>query len=164
MDKDDFDKFVKDTLKLLTGTSAAEVSESLDNAKTSSPIAREEMALLCVTAAVGVRKNIDDLDKDIIEDITSEDIKPFRIGTRYNFGKLCCAGHMILEVANGPEVKPIQDAMIRRIGAKSVFSMLMVPASVSQTRGKILSENKAKWGNFDVKNIQNFLKGTRYLV
>ena len=162
MDDDLFDRFIKDTLKLLRGSDAETVCDDLNNLAKEDPKIKEEFCVIAVTAASGARVNVNNLDNAFIKDIPNDKLSNFRIGTGWNFSKLSCAGHLILENSESEGVKKVQEGMTRRIGGKSIFSMDITKISVSKERAKILEENRRKWGIASHNKVKGFLLGTRF--
>ena len=163
MEDDSFNEFIVSTMKLLTGTNAQQVAADLEALKSLPVAEKEEFATICITAAVGVRKNVEEIPVDRVKDVTGDSTKAFKINGRWNFAKLACAGNMILEESDSNSIAVLQKGMQNRIGSKSIFSMLLIPNTVSITRAKILSENKNKWGLYDKGNVGLFLKNTRFV-
>ena len=155
-------KFIKDTVKLLRGTDAVTTCAELAELADADPVFKEEIVVISVTAASSSRVNVDNLDANMMEHVRGDLAKRFRVNNKWNFSKLACIGHCILEVSGGGRLKEIQDGMQNRIGGISIFSMNVDKLTVSEKRAGILKDNRKKWGEVNVKQVMVFLEDTQF--
>ena len=136
--------FVKSTLKLIEGTTAKEASAVLVTLTDQAAEVKSAIVKISVIAAVGARVNINSFAPEVVKDIPANIRALLSIGNSWNFTLLAIIGNIALEQSTATEV--LAKAYTRRIGGKSIFSTDLSNTSVSNTRLKILKENKAKWG------------------